>query len=122
MPVREPAAQHMLLYSLTHTSQHIGETCTFNVYFCAFGYICIYIYAFSRRFYPKRLKLHSGYRFFVSMCVPWESNPQTFALLSFFLYMHYCNAVFFGNTISTVFLKYHNVLNIIVYEFGNYNL
>lgn len=27
-PVREPAAHHMLLYRLTHTSQHIGETCT----------------------------------------------------------------------------------------------
>ncbi len=35
-----------------------------------------YIYAFSRRFYPKQLTLHSGYTFFVSMCVPWESNPQ----------------------------------------------
>ncbi len=32
----------------------------------------------SRRFYPKRLKglYISGYTFFVSMCVPWESNPQ----------------------------------------------
>ncbi len=25
---------------------------------------------------------NSGYTFFVSMCVPWESNPQTFALLT----------------------------------------
>ncbi len=33
----------------------------------------IYIYAFIRRFYPKRLSVHSGYTFFfVSMCVPWE--------------------------------------------------
>ncbi len=39
-------------------------------------YFNIYIYAFSRRFYPKRLTVHSGYTFFVSMCVPWESNPQ----------------------------------------------
>ncbi len=38
-----------------------------------------YIYAFSRRFYPKRLSL---YIFFVSMCVPWELNPQPFALLT----------------------------------------
>ncbi len=36
----------------------------------------IYIYAFSRCFYPKRLTVHSGYTFFVSMCVPWELNPQ----------------------------------------------
>ncbi len=46
------------------------------------SYIYIYIYAFSRRFYPKRLTLHSGYTCFISMCVPWESNPQPFALLT----------------------------------------
>ncbi len=41
------------------------------------AYIYIYIYAFCRRFYPKRLTVHSGYTFFfVSTCVPWESNPQ----------------------------------------------
>ncbi len=44
--------------------------------------IYIYIYAFSRRFYPKRLTVHSGYTCFVTMCVPWESNPQPFALLT----------------------------------------
>ncbi len=44
--------------------------------------IYIYIYAFSRRFYPKRLTVHSGYTFFISMCVPWELNPQPFALLT----------------------------------------
>ncbi len=38
-----------------------------------FTFIYIYIYAFSRCFYPKRL---TGYIFFISMCVPWESNPQ----------------------------------------------
>ncbi len=37
---------------------------------------CIYIYAFSRCFYPKRLTEHRGYTYFVSMCVPLESNPQ----------------------------------------------
>ncbi len=41
----------------------------------------IYIYAFSRRFYPQWLTEHSGYTFIVSTCVPWESNPQPFALL-----------------------------------------
>ncbi len=36
-----------------------------------------YIYAFSRRFYPKRLTLHSSYSFLhlISSCFPWESNP-----------------------------------------------
>ncbi len=38
--------------------------------------IYIYIYAFSRRFYPKRLTVHSGYTFIISMCVPWELNPR----------------------------------------------
>ncbi len=33
------------------------------------------IYAFSRRFYPKWLTVHSDYTCFISMCVPWESNP-----------------------------------------------
>ncbi len=42
----------------------------------------IYMYAFSRRFYPKRLTVHSDYTFFISMCVPWELNPQPFALLT----------------------------------------
>ncbi len=36
----------------------------------------IYIYTFSRCFYPKRLTVHSGYTFVLSVCVPWESNPQ----------------------------------------------
>ncbi len=34
-----------------------------------------YIYAFIRRFYPKRFTEHSVYTFIVSMCVPWELNP-----------------------------------------------
>ncbi len=43
----------------------------------------IHIYAFSRRFYPKQLTVHSGYTFFVSMCgTHWELNPQPFALLT----------------------------------------
>ncbi len=46
----------------------------------------IYMYAFSRRFYPKRLTviqvIHLYIYFFVSMCVPWELNPRPFALLT----------------------------------------
>ncbi len=33
-------------------------------------------------FIQSDLQLHSGYAFFVSICVPWESNPQPFALLT----------------------------------------
>ncbi len=39
----------------------------------------IYIYAFSRRFYPKRLTIAFRLYIFISTCVPWESNPQPFA-------------------------------------------
>ncbi len=42
----------------------------------------IYIYVFSRRFYPKRLTIAFRIYIFISTCVPWESNPQTFALLT----------------------------------------
>ncbi len=40
-----------------------------------------FIYAFSRRFYPKQLTTAFRLNIFSSMCVPWESNPQPFALL-----------------------------------------
>ncbi len=33
-------------------------------------------------FIQSDLQLHSGYTVFISMCVPWESNPQPFALLT----------------------------------------
>ncbi len=42
----------------------------------------IYIYAFSRRFYPKRLTILFRLYIFISTCDPWESNPQPFALLT----------------------------------------
>ncbi len=49
---------------------------------CIYIYTYIYIYAFSRCFYPKRLTIAFRLYIFVSMCVPWESNPQPFALLT----------------------------------------
>ncbi len=33
-------------------------------------------------FIQRDLQLHSGYTFLISMCVPWELNPQPFALLT----------------------------------------
>ncbi len=46
-------------------------------------YYYIYIYAFSRCFYPKRLTVHSGYTFFLSVCVcSLGIEPTTFALLT----------------------------------------
>ncbi len=49
-------------------NQPINQTCIVNVISCCL-YICIYIYAFSRRFYPKRLTVHSGYTFVLSVYV-----------------------------------------------------
>ncbi len=40
------------------------------------------IYAFSRHFNPKRFTIAFRLYVFVSMCVPWERNPQPFALLT----------------------------------------
>ncbi len=38
----------------------------------------IFIFTFMNlaRFYPKRLTLFRLYIYIVSMCIPWESNPQ----------------------------------------------
>ncbi len=43
--------------------------------------IYIYIYAFSRRFYPKTSRAFRLY-IFVIVGVPWELNPWPFALLT----------------------------------------
>ncbi len=46
----------------------------------------IYIYAFSRRFYPTRLTIAFRLYIFISTCVPWESNPQPFCATDAMLY------------------------------------
>ncbi len=43
--------------------------------------IYIYIYAFSRRFYPKQLTVHSGYNCFYQYVCFLGIEPTTFALL-----------------------------------------
>ncbi len=46
--------------------------------------VCLYsIFTFMHladAFIQSDLQLHSGYTFSISICVPWESNPQPFAL------------------------------------------
>ncbi len=37
-------------------------------------FIYIYIYAFSRRFYPKRLTLHSSYSFYILSALAFPGN------------------------------------------------
>ncbi len=36
----------------------------------------VFILHLADAFIQSDLQLHSGYTFFVSTCVPWESNPQ----------------------------------------------
>ncbi len=54
---------------------YFEETANLHCYY-------IYIYAFSRCFYPKRLTIAFRLYIFISTCVPWESNPQLFAQLT----------------------------------------
>ncbi len=41
---------------------------------CLSYFIYIYIYAFSRRFYPKRLTLHSSYSFYILSALAFPGN------------------------------------------------
>ncbi len=45
-------------------------------------FIYIYVYAFSRRFYPKRLTVHSVYTYFCHYMCSLGIEPTTFALLT----------------------------------------
>ncbi len=49
-------------------------------------YIYIYIYAFSRRLYPKRLTVHSGYIFFSQYVCSLGIEPTTFCAANAMLY------------------------------------
>ncbi len=45
-----------------------------------FTFTCMHL---AEAFIKSDLQLHSGYTLFLnSICVPWESNPQPFALLT----------------------------------------
>ncbi len=55
--------------------------CIHNHWKAPVAYFYIYIYAFSRRFYPKRLKLHSSYSFtFYQLLLSLGIEPFTLAL------------------------------------------
>ncbi len=55
----------------------------------------IYIYAFSRRFYPKRLTVHSGYTFvlsvFVLLLYPFTTNMLQVLFSNFSTHFHCTN-------------------------------
>ncbi len=49
--------------------------------------VSIYIYAFSRRFYPKRLTLHSSYSFYILSALAFPGNrPHNIGFASAMLY------------------------------------
>ncbi len=64
----------------THTTGWAPPAGLINTSSCSnLVYFSISIYAFSRCFYPKRLTIAFRLYIFISMSVPWESNPQPFA-------------------------------------------
>ncbi len=81
---------HMCVYVYVYIHTHI------HIY----THTYIHTFTFSRRFYPKRLTIAFRLYIFISMCVPWESNPQPFALLTqcsttephrnTYIYIHTC--------------------------------
>ncbi len=72
----------MLAMHLQSFGNHSHADLVLNTHFLLVSHTYIYIYAFSRRFYPKRLTIALRLYILISMCVPWESNPQPFALLT----------------------------------------
>ncbi len=59
-----------------HISLNIHGTFFILVHFVSFH--VFYIYAFSRRFYPKRLTVHSGYTFVCQYVCSLGIEPTTF--------------------------------------------
>ncbi len=107
-----------LSLSLTHTHTHThwtwtGETfnntisSNLNAWICSTAWVSseslkslvIYMYTFSRCFYPKWLTVHSGYTCFISMC-SLGIEPMTFVLLT---------------QCSTTEPQEHNVMNSFIY-------
>ncbi len=71
-------------------------------------------------FIQSDLQLHSGYTFLISICVPWESNPQPFALL---MQCHW-NTQEHGKLIQNLricaFIKKSSPLKLILQDFPNF--
>ncbi len=56
-------------FQVKHYPLLTSETVIWSIWPYYFYFEYIYIYAFSRRFYPKRLTVHSGYTFVLSLHV-----------------------------------------------------
>ncbi len=52
-----------------------------NVFVCFWHSRALTFTHLADTFIQSDLQVHSGYTFLISKCVPWESNPQPFALL-----------------------------------------
>ncbi len=64
-----PAVKHVSEYFVNERLENggtVGKPEGHNIY--------IYIYAFSRRFYPKRLTLHSRYSFYILSALAFPGN------------------------------------------------
>ncbi len=60
--------------------------------------VYIYIYAVSSAFIQSELQCIQAIHFFISMCVPWEFNPQPFLLLM--QCSHWATSIYLQSLIS----------------------
>ncbi len=75
--------------------------------FLACSILIIYIYAFSRRFYPKRLALHSSYSFYILSGLA-DLEPMILALASAMLYqLSYRKANYIFVSLFRIYLLYN---------------
>ncbi len=74
---------NLTLHSILSSSEHL------------YRLVYIYIYAFSRLFYPKRLTVHSGYTFFSQYVCSLGIEPTTFCADNTMLY-HWATGTQFG--------------------------
>ncbi len=81
--LRKPAIIEFNFFHLVWKGFYICQK--YNVFLLKRNKQAQTIYAFSRRFYPKRLTVHSGYTFFVSMC-SLGIEPTTFCAANAMLY------------------------------------
>ncbi len=87
----EPDSSPVLL-----SPAHVSASATRRVHFSY-----IYIYAFSRRFYPKRLTVHSGYTFVLSVCVFPGNRTHNLCAANAMLY-HWATGTLFQTLVSSL--------------------
>ncbi len=86
-----------------------------------FPNLLLYIYAFSRCFYPKWLTVHSGNTFFVSMCDPWELNPQPFCAAANAMLHHRATGTHIISNRYGLILCWERTQHILINSYSQYN-